>query len=239
MQTLPDFAVVTAITVAASIIGAGCTVKPQQNSDWTVTPNLWAACIGRPSVMLKSPSMKETMKMLDKLQAAALEIHKKEMRGHSFDLKVQAANEKEIDASVTKAKGKQAVLADLRRNHVEAEEIKPPACKLFKTNETSIQSQTKLQTENPRGLLTFRDELMGLLTRWDRGEHEQERAYFLEGWSGDGSYTDYKIGRGLTEAANICISVLGSIQPDKLQRYLHQSMTGGNDGLVQRFQLAV
>jgi hypothetical protein len=96
-----------------------------------------------------------------------------------------------------------------------------------------------LQTQNTRGLLTYRDEITGLLTRWDKRDHEDERAYFLEGWNGDGSHTDFKIGRGLTDAEHICISLFGGIQPDKLRRYLHQSMNGANDGLVQRLQLAV
>ncbi|MGZ8927867.1 MAG: DUF3987 domain-containing protein [Methylobacter sp.] len=111
--------------------------------------------------------------------------------------------------------------------------------RLFKTNETSVQSQTVLQSQNPRGILTFRDELTGLLVRWEREDYQDERAYFLEGWNGNGSYTDFKIGRGLTEAPNICISVLGGIQPDKLKRYLAQTLNGGNDGLMQRLQLAV
>jgi len=98
--------------------------------------------------------------------------------------------------------------------------------RLFKTNETSIQSMTVIQNENLRGVLTFRDELTGLLVKWDRDDGADERAYFLEGWNGDGSYTDVKIGRGLTDAKNICISLLGGIQPDKLKRYLYQAMKG-------------
>ena len=96
-----------------------------------------------------------------------------------------------------------------------------------------------LQTQNPRGILVFRDELTGLLVKWDREDGADERAYFLEGWNGNGSYTDVKIGRGLTDAKNICISLLGGIQPDKLKRYLYQAMQGNNDGLMQRLQLAV
>jgi len=98
---------------------------------------------------------------------------------------------------------------------------------------------TVLQCQNPRGVLVFRDEVMGLLTRWDKRDFEDERAYFLEGWNGNGSYTDFKIGRGLTHAPNICISLGGGIQPDKLRRYLYQAVNGNNDGLLQRFQLAV
>ena len=122
---------------------------------------------------------------------------------------------------------------------MELDEAPEATRRIFKTNETSIQSMTVLQNQNPRGILAFRDELTGLLVKWDREDGADERAYFLEGWNGNGTYTDYKITRGLTDAKSICISLLGGIQPDKLKRYLYQAMQGNNDGLMQRFQLAV
>ena len=241
MQTPPDFATVTAITVTASVIGTGCAIRPKQRDNWTVIPNLWGACIGRPSMVLKSPSMKEPLDMLSRLQAEAGEVYREELRGHEFDKKLAEVREKQSKTAMAKAvKAKDsAAVDDMRDAYMNEEEPPEPVRRLFKTNETSIQSQTVLQTQNSRGLLTFRDEITGLLTRWDKKDHEDERAYFLEGWNGDGSYTDFKIGRGLTDADHICISLLGGIQPDKLRRYLYQSMNGGNDGLMQRLQLAV
>jgi hypothetical protein len=241
MQTPPDFAAVTAMTITASIIGTACAIRPKQRDNWTVIPNLWGACIGRPSVVLKSPSMKEPLDMLTRLQADAGEVYKVEMQNYEFDKKLAEIQAKGTEKAMVEAvKNKDSTKLDaLRNDHMSTETPTETVRRLFKTNETSIQSQTVLQTQNPRGLLTFRDEIMGLLTRWDKKDHEDERAYFLEGWNGDGSYTDFKIGRGLTEAEHICVSFFGGIQPDKLRRYLHQSMNGGNDGLVQRFQLAV
>jgi hypothetical protein len=132
-------------------------------------------------------------------------------------------------------------LQKLKADYMELSENAEPEAtrRLFKTNETSVQSMTVLQNQNPRGLLTFRDELTALLVKWDSEQGSDERAYFLEGWNGNGSYTDFKIGRGLTEAPNICTSLLGGIQPDKLRRYLYEAMNGCNDGLMQRLQLAV
>lgn len=243
MQTPPDFAAVTAMVVTGSIIGTACTVRPKQRDDWTIPPNTWGACIGRPSVVLKSPSMKEPMNILGRLQSDEKEILEAALKNYGFDELIQEAKRKQLDKDIQKAataKQRDTLKIESLREEYNAIETEPvPARRLFKTNETSIQSQTVLQVENPRGLLTFRDELTGLLTRWDKAEHEDERAYFLEGWNGNGSYTDFKIGRGLTEAPHICISLFGGIQPDKLKRYLYQSMNGGNDGMMQRFQLAV
>ncbi len=249
MQTPADFATVSAIVVIGSLIGSGCAVRPKQHDDWEVIPNVWGACIGRPSVVLKSPSMAETMRILDKLQAQYGEQFEQQMAEFEADNLFHEAALKDIEkrlVNAAKGKGKTGVVdndaaAAIKQEYAQMKnaEVPSPSRRLFKTNETSIQSMTVLQNQNERGLLVFRDELTGLLTRWDRDDHADERAYYLEGWNGDGSYTDMKIGRGLTDAKNICISVLGGIQPDKLKRYLYQAMKGNNDGLVQRLQLAV
>ncbi|MDP1667089.1 MAG: DUF3987 domain-containing protein [Methylobacter sp.] len=249
MQTPPDFAAISSIVIVGSIIGAGCSIKPKKLDDWEIIPNVWGAAIGRPSVVLKSPSMKEPMSLLERLQAEYGEQYEQDKAGAEFDMLANKAMIDDVKVQLSKAakgKGKDGVVKgdDLQKLKADYMELSgnaepEPTRRLFKTNETSIQSMTVLQNQNPRGLLTFRDELTALLVKWDREDGADERAYFLEGWNGNGSYTDFKIGRGLTEAPNVCISLLGGIQPDKLRRYLYQAQNGSNDGLMQRLQLAV
>ncbi|MGZ4954417.1 MAG: DUF3987 domain-containing protein [Methylobacter sp.] len=249
MQTPTDFAGISSIVIVGSIIGAGCGIRPKCLDDWEVIPNVWGAAIGRPSVVLKSPSMKEPMSLLERLQAEYGEKFEQDMVGAEFDSLANKARIDEVKGKLSKAakgvgKDRDVTpdnLQELKAEYMElSESAKPePTRRLFKMNETSIQSMTVLQNQNSRGLLTFRDELTALLVKWDREDGADERAYFLEGWNGNGSYTDFKIGRGLTEASNICVSLLGGIQPDKLKRYLYQAQNGANDGLMQRLQLAV
>jgi len=249
MQTPPDFATVSALVIIGSVIGSGCGIRPKRLDDWEVIPNVWGACIGRPSVVLKSPSMKEPMSLLERLQAEYGERFEMDKASSDFDVLASQAMISDVKSKLSKAargKGKDGTvspdeLQKLKADYMElTKHAEPePTRRLFKTNETSIQSMTVLQNENERGLLVFRDELTGLLVKWDREDGADERAYFLEGWNGNGSYTDNKIGRGLTDAKNICISLLGGIQPDKLRRYLYQAMHGNNDGMMQRLQLAV
>ncbi|WP_367670874.1 DUF3987 domain-containing protein, partial [Shigella sonnei] len=62
----------------------------------------------------------------------------------------------------------------------------------------------------------------------------------MEAWNGDDSKTSDRIGRGTTYTKSLCVSILGSTQPDKLLGYFQQSLSGFcNDGLLQRFQLLV
>jgi hypothetical protein len=249
MQTPGDFAAISAVVIASSIIGAGCGIRPKALDSWEVIPNLWGACIGRPSVVLKSPSMKEPMQLLDRLQHVYSEIYDREKKEGDFDEMLNASILKDLKTQLdkhAKGSGKDRVcnpreIDKLKHEFMELsnDAKQEPARRMFKTNESSIQSMTLLQNQNPRGLLVFRDELTGLLSRWDREDSADERAYFLEGWNGNGSYTDCKIGRGVTEAKQLCISLLGGIQPDKLKKYLHQAQQGSNDGMMQRLQLAV
>lgn len=249
MQTPADFSTVSAIVIVSSVIGAGCGIRPKQQDSWEVIPNLWGACIGRPSVVLKTPSMKEPLGLLERLQHVYGEIFEREKTENEFETLSNSAVLKDLKSrldAAAKGKGKGGLIdkdemAALKHEYMSlAENTEPePARRLFKTNETTIQSMTLLQNQNPRGLLVFRDELTGLMARWDREDSADERAYFLEAWNGTCSYTDAKIGRGLTDAKNLCISLLGGIQPDRLARYLGQIQKAGNDGLIQRFQLAV
>lgn len=248
MQTPPDFATVSAIIVSASIIGAGCSIKPKKLDDWEVIPNLWGAVIAPPSKK-KTPTMAEATGLLDRLQAEYGEKFEQDKAGAEFD---SLANKAMIDevktklSATAKGKGKDGVVKSedmlkLKADYLELLENAEPESirRMFKANETSVQSMTVLQSKNPRGILVFRDELTGLLAKWETEAGQEERTYYLQGWNGNGSYTDDKIGRGLTECKQICISLLGGIQPDKLRLYLYQAMNGFNDGLMQRLQLAV
>jgi hypothetical protein len=241
MQTPPDFCAISTLVIISSIIGAGCGVRPKQLDDWEVIPNLWGSCVGNPS-MLKTPSMKESLTLLERLQAQYSKEFEAQKTDADFDALTLEAAKNEIEKQIKKEVGKKdGNVNKLKAEFAELMQSAPVemARRIFKTNETSVQSMTVLQNQNPKGLLVFRDEIMGLLSTWDRDDKADERAYFLEGWNGNGSYTDFKLNRGLTDAKNICISLLGSIQPDKLNKYLMQARKGSNDGLVQRFQLAV
>lgn len=246
MQAPPDFIVMPLLVAISSVIGAGCSIQPKKYDTWSVIPNLWGMSIGKPSRVLKSPTLKEGLKFLDRLQAEYGQQFEQQQAALSFDA---MANKAQIDdvksqlVKVTKGEGTDRVLkADdllkLKADYLELAGKDDLAMRrIFRTNDATIPSMTQLQAQNPRGVLYFRDELAGLMVKWER--EQDERAYFLEAWNGNGSYTDYKITRGLTEAKQICVSILGGIQPDKLLRYLSQTANGNNDGLMQRFQLAV
>ena len=93
----------------------------------------------------------------------------------------------------------------------------------------------------PNGVIIERDELIGLLKSLERPGQEGARAFYLEGWTGDGSCESDRIGRGNVRIDGFCLSILGTIQPGPLGTYLGEALRGGtgDDGLMQRFQMAV
>jgi hypothetical protein len=64
---------------------------------------------------------------------------------------------------------------------------------------------------------------------------------YLEAWDGTGAFVQDRIGRGTIYVPSVCLSILGGIQTGKLASYVDDAIAGktGDDGLLQRFQLAV
>ncbi|HAG10102.1 MAG TPA: hypothetical protein DCK76_01610 [Desulfotomaculum sp.] len=246
MQCPVDFVAVGAIVAAGAIIGAGCGIRPKQKDDWPVVPNLWGGIIARPS-MMKTPALKEVMNPIDRLEIEAKKEHEELMGFHNADVEEFKAKKKALVSEMEQAaKGKHkksetpSNMDDVKARYAALEEPKPPTRQRYRTNDSTIEKLAELLNENPRGLLLFRDELVGLLVSWDREDRQTDRAFYLEAWNGQGAFTTDRIGRGTIDTQNLCISILGGIQPSKLTGYLYQANDDlKNDGLLQRFQLLV
>ena len=90
-------------------------------------------------------------------------------------------------------------------------------------------------------MLVARDELYGLLRSFEKIGRENDRQFYLEGWSGTGSFTSDRIARGTIHVPSLTLSVVGSIQPGRLRSIVDEAAIGGggDDGLMQRFQVTV
>lgn len=262
MQCPLDFVAVGAIVVASSVVGARCSIKPMQNDDWEVIPNLWGGIVGKPSVK-KSPALTEILKPLDKLEITAGENYDKEVPVFQAKYEAYKARQNAIkQAMITVAKAenspqrkksaettpwtnassepKQRSLGDLENEFAGIEQPQEPSRRRFKTNDSTVEKLGEMLSDNPGGILVFRDELVGLLTSWEREDRQTDRAFFLESWNGGQSYTTDRIGRGTIDVKNCCLSILGGIQPARLTGYLLQATNSlQNDGMIQRFQLMV
>ena len=241
MQCPLDFVAVGAIVAASSVIGAGCGIRPKIRDDWEVICNLWGGPVARPS-MMKTPSLAEVIKILVRMEAEEAETFEEMKRFHDAGAEALKAKKDALKSEMlAAAKGKKARPMDvIQADMASMDPGDEVTRRRFKTNDATVEKLGELLNQNPRGLLVFRDELTGLLLSWDREDRQSDRAFFLEAWNGSGSFTTDRIGRGTVDIKNTCLSILGGIQPGKLQAYLLQSANNlTNDGMVQRFQLLV
>lgn len=95
-QSPPDFVAVASVCGLSALLGRKVLIRPKQHDDWTVTPNQWGAIIGRPSTM-KSPSMKESLRPLDKIQRDAREAHEIAMEEHAAENRLREIEKGEVE----------------------------------------------------------------------------------------------------------------------------------------------
>jgi hypothetical protein len=245
MPCAPDFVAAAAIVTLGAIIGARCAIKPKAKDDWLVVPNLWGGLVGLPSAK-KSPAIGAALKPLDRLIAQAIEAYKAELEAFeagktAFEARKEAL-EHRIKAAAKAKGGKAENLESVIRELNEHKRSAPctPILRRYKTNDSTCERLGELLRENPFGLLVLRDELVGLLVSWEREGREGDRAFFLESWNGVSSFDTDRIARGSISIPNLCLAILGGIQPDKLTSYLEQAANAlANDGMLQRFQILV
>jgi hypothetical protein len=239
LQVPIEFPATAAIVGLSSVVGNQVRIRPKRRDDWTVTPNLWGAVIGRPGVM-KSPAISEAMKPLYRLEQQFQIGHMEIVKRQEFDREAAQARKVALREQMKKA-AKNGDNLDIFREQFCEDEQNESRPRRFIVNDATVEKYGELLNENPCGLLLFRDELTGWLRSLDDERRVNDRAFFLESWAGDGNYTYDRIGRGTLRIDNTTTSILGGIQPGPLESYLRNALGygEGDDGLMQRFQVIV
>ncbi len=245
MSCPPDFVAAAIIVSLGSVIGAGCAIKPKKNDSWTVAPNLWGMIASPPSSK-KSPAISEALKPLDRLIKAAGKEYAENQSSFEVEKMVNDAEIKNLKKKLEKAVKeddcleKQDRIENIKKQISALKEKGTTTRRRYRSNDTTVEKLGELLSENPKGLLVLRDELAGFIASWDKQGHEGARAFYLEAFNGFGSFDTDRIGRGSITIENLCISIFGGTQPDKLLALLRQaSDTLANDGAIQRFQMMV
>lgn len=239
MQCPPDFMAVGIMVGLGSVIGRKIAIRPQAHDDWTETPNLWALAVGRPGV-LKSPAIEKALSPLKRLAAKADEWYQQELANYEQLAKLEKIKNEEGEKEARKALRK-ALDTDIS-HLLNTEKLEPPVLKRYIANDTTAAALGELHRQNLNGLLVFRDEMVSLLKSLDRDDSAEARGFYLTGWNGNSSYTFDRIGRGMNlHIPAVCLSLLGSTQPGRIEDYVRAAVYGGagDDGLFQRFGLLV
>ena len=240
MQCPPDFPAVAAMVALGSVLGRKVAIRPKQKDDWTEYANLWGVLIGRPSLM-KSPPMKEMLGPIRRLSDVAYGRYRKEVEKYEGDIEIHSLKRKTLKASIEKSMRAGKDARALEQNLKKLAPPREPQRRRYTINDVTVEALGEVLKANPNGLLLERDELMGWLKSLERLGQEGSRAFFLEAWGGKGEHETDRIGRGNVRIDQICLSIIGTIQPGPLGQYLSEALHGGtgDDGLIQRFQMAV
>jgi hypothetical protein len=227
-----------AMVSAAALVGRTIGIMPKRHDDWLVVPNLWGMIVGRPGV-LKSPAVREGTRFLRRLAAEASDQYRATAKVAAIEIETLQAQLTTIKRA-TKKTDREELRTQINDLHTRMEQAHVVERRYY-TSDSTVEMLGELLVVNPRGLLVLRDELAGWLRTLERSGREGDREFFLESWNGDGAYSVDRIGRGTLHVPALCLSLFGTVQPGKLRAYLAAALSGGagDDGLLQRFQVAV
>jgi putative DNA primase/helicase len=234
LQVPADMPAVAAVVALASAIGRRVQIRPKRNDRWTVPPNIWGMVIAPPG-WKKSPALSAMMAPLHKLERDASHDHDAAMAAWLID--------KERNAVVNSA-AKSVGLKKLKNDPTaEVTGLTPdpdePVPLRYVVNNFSLEALGEVMIGNPNGVLAFGDELYGLLKMADKPGNEELHSFLLTAWNGNDGFNFDRIGRGRRYVEYVCVSILGGIQPGRLQEYLTDGGTGGaiGSGFLNRFQM--
>jgi hypothetical protein len=127
---------------------------------------------------------------------------------------------------------------DLQNAVIDAENAKDlePGLRYWVDN-TTVESLARTLARSPNGVLLYRDEIMAWLNSHDeyKGGKGTDRQFYLSCWSQEPAVVD-RVGLG-GKPINLkepFVSVLGSIQPDKLKHFAGACAHQDGDGFLHR-----
>jgi hypothetical protein len=226
-----DYLATALLVSAGSLIGNARRVSPW--TGWEEPPVLWATLVGEPSSH-KSPALDTVLSLIGDLEREGLEGYSESLRQYEAD-KVYAAQQRESwEAEVKKASEINVPSPMLPKSAIEPER---PERYRVRVSDATTEALVRVAAKQEKGLLQVRDELAGWLGSFDRytAGKGADRAYYLEAF-GARMYVSDRVGNvgGPLVVPRNAISILGTIQPERLKSTL---LRGVEDGLASRFFL--
>ncbi|NNA91281.1 YfjI family protein [Pseudomonas brenneri] len=238
-QCPPDFVGVALVIAVSAVVGRKFTIHPKQHDDWMVVPNQWGVIIGRPSAM-KTPALKQALRPLDALETRERKQQEMALEEHRTNNELLDIERKAARSKATKLVGSGDKIGAREELTKVSSDMQTPVQRRYTVNDSTVEKLGELLNENPNGLLLVRDELGGWLATIQSEEGSVARAFYLECFDGNGSFTYDRIGRGTIFIESCCLSLIGGIQPSRIASLVSAAISGElDDGLIQRLQLAV
>lgn len=240
MQCPIDFVGAGLMAALSAAVGRRRSIYAKRNDDWRVVPNLWCAMIGRPSSM-KSPVLSAVSVALKRIDRKLAEDYQEAFKVAQIDTEMAKLSAKSANTKAQKAsdKGNTGTARSLLESAQQDEVTAPVQTRLIESD-SSVEALQVSMVASPNGLVIYRDELAGLLQTLDREDQAEARSFYLVASTGRESFTQRRIGRGIIFIESCVLSIIGGIQPSRIAKITKAAVSGiSDDGLIQRFQLAV
>lgn len=219
-----DYVAVPLLAFVAGVVGAARDVRIEPG--WREPFILWVASIGNPSSGKSPPlaTLKRAVMALEHSESADISERKREFEAKRVEAEaVRASWEAKVKEAVKNSS------ATPRRPEAADDPDEPYAPRLLAADATR-EAAARLLAKHPRGLLLALDELAALIGNFGKYGGADE-PFYLAAYGGDFSPVDRVKGDAL-KAERAYLSIVGAIQPDRMQAILHER---ADDGLVARF----
>jgi len=245
LGVIPEMVYLPALTAAGIAMGNPFVLYPKaHDEDYFETSNLWGMIVAGPSTR-KTSSMNEGLRFLRDIDNEArkeyrVQAGKSRAAAVSLDTQIRAQLKK-LDAAEAAGDAVKTTAARERLEQLHEDVAKQQRSEpRLVVNDVTIEALLKIVSENPSGVLHFRDELAGLFERIASVGHESDRPLLLEAYNPRAQFTMDRISRDSVYAQIVTLSLLGGIQPERLAPMLKQAVDkGGHDGFLARFQFVV
>jgi len=228
------------LSILGGTISKRVSIRPKDHDTWTIYPcSLWCALLAIPGSK-KSPMIGELLKPLRHLDELAEYDFQEKKKISNSKLVVIKIKKKELEKQIREnienneiqtIEGLQKKLVDLAQEEALAQVYK----KRYYTSGATTAKLLELFMENPEGFLIDKDELKGLFDSFKSQGNEATRTLYLESWTGNGQITQDTIYAGTRQATSVAATLIGSIQPGPLARFIKDT----DDGFIERFSCAV
>lgn len=224
-----DYVAQGLLAAVAGIGGAGVRVKVA--SGWTEPLVLWLSLVGSPSSG-KSPALASVRALLGEIERQLRERDPERRAEHAARLEeARLAQERWQKACTQAAEAgdplpRRPAMAEIEETFVPGQIVVADA---------TMEALADVVQGNPRGVVLWRDELTAWLANLGRyASGGSDRAHWLEAWSAAGITVNRRSRRQPMQLPKFPVSVVGSIQPDRLG----EAFQGSDDGMAARFLYA-
>lgn len=225
----PDYVAFGLLTHAASIVGNLVKVRPspKRAPNWMTSTAIWTTLVGPPSSG-KTPALQPFKNIIGEIEQEFDEEYRPKILERD-DLADLAKIREKVWREKTRAAIKKGETPDERPK----DSIPPPKINvpIVRVMDITIEKLADVLNENPNGVLVYREELYGFFANMGRYSNGNDQPMWLELYDGGTVIVDRKNREERLKITNAIVSILGGIQPDRLDEVLG----GADDGLFARF----